>query len=115
MRTAAPCGDGMPRGHHDDSDRSHVGRAVAEATAAPVDGTRVHARGATDALQRTPEAAHPPESLRSTVVDEHDVHIAASTLGPAEVGGVLGDALPPAALCVSSPRMNTAELLKAGE
>jgi hypothetical protein len=37
--------------HHDDPDRTHIGRAVAEPTTPTIDGTGVHAGSTSDALE----------------------------------------------------------------
>src|ERR1700683_2761942 len=59
--------------HHDDADWSHIRGAVTQAATSAVDGTSVHARRAANAFQGMPKALH-PQTLRSSVVDEDDVH-----------------------------------------
>ena len=60
----------------DDTDRTRVGRAVAQPSASAVDRAGIHACSASNAFQRIPEIAH-AEALRASVVDEYDVELAA--------------------------------------
>src|SRR6202795_1590415 len=59
--------------HHDDSDRAHIGRTVAEPATPAVYGTGVHAGGTADALQRRPELLH-AQAGRAAVVNQDYVH-----------------------------------------
>jgi hypothetical protein len=66
----------IERGIDDDADRTRVGRAIAQPSAAAVDRTGIHARSTPDAFQRIPEIAH-AEAFRASIVDEHDMELAA--------------------------------------
>ena len=59
---------------------------VGIAAASAIDGAGVHARTATDALQRLPVLGV-GNPIRSAVVDEHDVHRLGRRTGLAEMGG----------------------------
>jgi hypothetical protein len=72
----------------DQADRARIGGAVAELPASTVDWTGVHAGAAANAFQRRPELFH-AKPCRPTIVDQHDVHLAA-VAGPPKVRGVLG-------------------------
>src|SRR6516162_11522169 len=76
-------------GIDDDADRTRVSRAITQPSASAVDRAGIHARSTPDAFQRIPEIAH-AETLRASVVDEHDVELAA-TAWCSKVRGVLCD------------------------
>src|SRR5262249_43104977 len=63
-------------GIDDDADRTRVRRAITQPSASAVDRAGIHARSTPDAFQRIPEIAH-AEALRASIVDEHDVELAA--------------------------------------
>src|ERR1700729_595524 len=78
--------------HHNDADRPHVGRAIAQAAAASIHWAGVHAGAAADALERRPEPFH-RQSFRSAIVNDDDVHFPVLAW-PAEVRSVLRNRLP---------------------
>src|SRR5258707_8973163 len=59
----------------DEADRAGVGGAVAQATAAPIDRTGVHAGAAADAFQGRPELLQ-AQALGPAVVHEDHMHLA---------------------------------------
>src|SRR5580704_1061871 len=70
-----------------DADRSRIGCTIGQPTTAAIDRARVHARAATDTLQRMPEIRH-PKPRRSSIVNQHNVQLSAFSR-PTEMRGVL--------------------------
>src|SRR5271165_6877258 len=73
----------------DEANGAGISGSVAEAAAAPVNRTGVHAGPTADTFERCPELRH-PQALGPAVIHQHDVHLAA-VAGPAEMRGVLRD------------------------
>src|ERR1700676_1313574 len=70
-----------------ETDRAGIGGAIAQAAAAPIDWTGVHAGAAADAFQGRPEFLQ-AQTLGPAIVHEHHMHLATRPRS-AKMGGVL--------------------------